>query len=233
MYTFRQLLAEAIGTFFLCFAGIGAIVSNEAPISSGVGLLGIALAHGLALSIAVSIFAGISGSHFNPAVTIGFLTTGRIAAPLAAMYIVAQLLGAALAASACNFIFPEDSVNAAKLGIPLPGDWVDWPILLVTEFILTFLLMTAIFGTAVDERAAPMKLGGFAIGLTVAFDILCAGKVTGASMNPARSFGPALIHNHFEWHMGYWVAPIAGAIVAALLYHHVLLEPAESKIEKQ
>ena len=105
------------------------------------------------------------------------------------------------------------------------------PILLVTEFILTFLLMTAIFGTAVDERAAPMKLGGFAIGLTVAFDILCAGKVTGASMNPARSFGPALIHNHFEWHVWYWVAPIAGAVVAALLYHHVLLEPAKSKIE--
>ena len=108
MYTVRQLLAEAIGTFFLCFAGIAAIVSTEAPISSGVGLLGIALAHGLALSIAVSIFAGISGSHFNPAVTIGFLTTGRIAAPLAALYIVAQLIGATLAAAACNFIFPED-----------------------------------------------------------------------------------------------------------------------------
>ena len=233
MYTIRQLLAEAIGTFFLCFAGIGAIVSTEAPISSGAGLLGIALAHGLALSIAVSIFAGISGAHFNPAVTIGFLTTGRISAPLAAMYIVAQLIGAILAAAACNFIFPEDSVNAAKLGIPLPGAWVDWPILLVTEFILTFLLMTVIFGTAVDERAAPMKLGGFAIGLTVAFDILCAGKVTGASMNPARSFGPALVHNHFEWHHWYWVAPIAGAVVAALLYHHVLLEPAERKIERQ
>jgi aquaporin Z len=233
MYTVRQLLAEAIGTFFLCFAGIGAIVSTEAPISSGAGLVGIALAHGLALSIAVSIFAGISGSHFNPAVTIGFLSTRRIAAPLAAIYIVAQLIGATLAAAACNFIFPEASVNAAKLGIPLPADWVTEPILLLTEFILTFLLMTAIFGTAVDERAAPMKLGGFAIGLTVAFDILCAGKVTGASMNPARSFGPALVHNHFEWHHWYWVAPIAGAVVAALLYHHVLLEPAESKVEKQ
>ena len=232
MYTLRQLLAEVIGTFFLCFAGIGAIVSNEAPISSGVGLLGIALAHGLALSVAVSIFAGISGAHFNPAVTIGFLTTGRISVPLAAMYMIAQLIGATVAAAACNYIFPEVSVNQAKLGIPLPADWVTVPILLLTEFILTFLLMIAIFGTAVDERAAPMKLGGFAIGLTVAFDILCAGKVTGASMNPARSFGPALIHNHFDLHHWYWVAPIAGAVVAALLYHHVLLESLEKEINE-
>jgi aquaporin Z len=231
MYTFRQLLAEAIGTFFLCFAGIGAIVSMEAPISSGVGLLGIALAHGLALSIAVSIFAGISGAHFNPAVTIGFLSTGRISVPLAAMYIIAQLVGATVAAAACNYIFPDDAVNAARLGVPLPGgDWVTLPILLLTEFILTFLLMTAIFGTAVDDRAAPMKLGGFAIGLTVAFDILCAGKVTGASMNPARSFGPALVHNHFDRHHWYWLAPIVGAVVAAMMYHHVLLETLESEI---
>jgi aquaporin Z len=229
MYTFRQLLAEAIGTFFLCFAGIGAIVSMEAPISSGAGLLGIALAHGLALSIAVSIFAGISGAHFNPAVTIGFLTTGRIAAPLAALYVVAQLVGATVAAAACNYIFPTEAVAAAKLGIPLPGTWVTVPILLITEFILTFLLMTAIFGTAVDDRAAPMKLGGFGIGLTVAFDILCAGKVTGASMNPARSFGPALVYNHFDLHLWYWLAPIAGAVVAAILYHHVFLESLEKE----
>jgi MIP family channel proteins len=234
MYTVRQLLAEAIGTFFLCFAGIGAIVATQAPVNSGADLLCIALAHGLALSIAVSIFAGISGAHFNPAVTIGFLTTGRISVPLAAMYVIAQLIGATVAAAACNFIFPEAAVNAAKLGIPLPppGDWVTVQILLVTEFILTFLLMTAIFGTAVDERAAPMKLGGFAIGLTVAFDILCGGPVTGASMNPARSFGPALVHNHFDLHQWYWVAPIAGAVVAALLYHHVLLEPAEDELKR-
>src|SRR5688572_6167681 len=83
MYAAKQLVAEAIGTFFLCFAGIAAIVSTSEPISSGAGLIGIALAHGLALSVAVSIFAGISGAHFNPAVTIGMLSTGRIAPPLA------------------------------------------------------------------------------------------------------------------------------------------------------
>src|SRR5687767_8911192 len=139
MTTAKQLLAEAIGTFFLCFAGIGAIVSTSEPISSGAGLVGIALAHGLALSVAVSIFAGISGAHFNPAVTIGFLTTGRIAPALAALYIIAQLVGATVAAAACNAIFPVGAVADAQLGIPLPADWVSVPVLLLTEFILTFL----------------------------------------------------------------------------------------------
>jgi aquaporin Z len=229
MYTLKQLLAEAIGTFFLCFAGIGAILSTQPPINSGAGLVGVALAHGLALSIAVSIFAGISGGHHNPAVTIGFLSTGRIAAPLAALYIVAQLIGATVAAAACNAIFPAEAVASARLGIPLPsGEWVTPPILLLTEFILTFLLMTAIFGTAVDGRAVSMKLGGFAVGLTVAFDILAGGPVTGASMNPARSFGPALVHRDFDLHWYYWAAPVAGAVAAALLYHYVLLETEEN-----
>jgi MIP family channel proteins len=226
MYTFKQLLAEAIGTFFLCFAGIGAIVATSEPINSGAGLIGIALAHGLALSIAVSIFAGISGAHHNPAVTIGFLSTGRINLPRAIAYIIFQLVGATLAAAACKFIYPPSAVNASLLGIPLPPaeSWVDAPIILLTEFLCTFLLMTAIYGTAVDERAAPMKLGGFAVGLTVTFDILAAGKVTGASMNPARSFGPAFVHNYFAWHWCYWVAPIAGALAAALVYEHLLLD---------
>lgn len=235
MYTFKQLLAEAIGTFFLCFAGIGAIVATSEPINSGAGLVGIALAHGLALSIAVSIFAGISGAHHNPAVTIGFLSTGRIELPRAIMYIVFQLVGATLAAAACKFIYPPSAVNASLLGIPLPPaeSWVDTPIVLLTEFLCTFLLMTAIYGTAVDERAAPMKLGGFAVGLTVAFDILAAGKITGASMNPARSFGPAFVHNYFAWHWCYWVAPIAGALAAALVYEHLLLDKDKvSQIEK-
>jgi len=231
MYTFKQLLAEAIGTFFLCFAGIAAIVATSEPINSGVGLVGIALAHGLALSVAVSIFAGISGAHFNPAVTVGFLSTGRITPQLAILYIIFQLVGATLAACACAMIYPSGAVDAAMLGIPLPpkDSWVTTQILLLTEFLLTFLLMTAIYGTAVDPRGAPMKLGGFGIGLTVAFDILAAGKVTGASMNPARSFGPAFVHNYFAQHWCYWVAPIAGAVGAALVYEYLLLEAPETE----
>jgi aquaporin Z len=224
MQTFSKLLAEAIGTFFLCFAGIAAILSTQPPINSGIGLVGIALAHGLALSIAVSCFGGISGGLVNPALTIGFLVTGRLKPPLAALYIVAQLVGATVAALACRAIFPAEAVDAAKLGIPLPAEWVSTPVLLLTETILTFLLMTAVFGTAVDQRGKAVKIGGFAIGLTVAFDILAAGPITGASMNPARSFGPALVYGHFDLHHWYWAAPIAGAVVAALVYHHLLLE---------
>jgi MIP family channel proteins len=221
----KLFVAEALGTFFLCFAGIAAIIATGEPINSGAGLVGVALAHGLALSVAVSIFAGISGSHFNPAVTIGMLSTGRITGSRAGLYIIAQLVGATVAAFVCSQIYPEQAVNAAKLGIPLPSPWVSTSILLLTEFVLTFLLIIAIFGTMVDDRAPSMKLGGFAIGLTVAFDVLAAGPVTGASMNPARSFGPALVHGMFDYHWCYWLAPIAGAVAAAQLYHHVLLPP--------
>jgi MIP family channel proteins len=222
----RKLVAEAIGTFFLCFAGIAAILSTQAPIDSGAGLVGIALAHGLALSIGIAIFGGISGGHLNPAVTCGLLVTGRISLRMAVQYIISQCVGATVAACACKAIFPAAAVEAAKLGIPLPADWVTLNVLLLTEFITTFLLMMAVFGAAVDERGKVVKIGAFAIGLTVAFDILATGAVTGASMNPARSFGPAVTFGYFQWHWCYWAAPIAGAVTAALLYHHVLLDKA-------
>jgi aquaporin Z len=231
----KAIVAEIVGTFFLCFAGIAAILCNSPTISSGAGLVGIALAHGLALSVAVNCFGGISGAHFNPAVTCGMLVTGRIKLPMALLYVVAQLVGATLAAAICYLNFPESAAFETSLGTPLPPDkeWINPRIVLVVEGILTFLLMTAIYGTAVDERGKAVKIGGFGIGLAVAFDILAGGPITGASMNPARSFGPALINWIFklegyerviEWHWCYWVAPIAGAIVAALFYHHVLLD---------
>jgi MIP family channel proteins len=223
MSTLKPCLAEFLGTFYLCFAGIAAIVSTNAPVNSGVGLVGIALAHGLALSIAISVFGGISGAHLNPAVTCGFLVTRRVAPGLAVAYIVAQLLGATTAAGFCRVIFPASAVVASSLGLPLPADWATPGIVLLTEFILTYLLMTSIFGAAVDERGKAVKIGGFSIGLTVAFDILAAGKVTGASMNPARSFGPALELMYWQWHWAYWVAPVAGACAAALVYEHLLL----------
>lgn len=239
------MLAEAIGTFFLCFAGIAAMLSTQAPLNSGVGLIGIALAHGLALSVAVNAFGGISGAHFNPAVTIGMLVTGRIKLDGALQYILAQLAGATVAAWACQSLFPAVAVEAAQLGIPLPapdnmpgveGAWLTVGSLCVCEFILSFLLMTAIFGTAVDSRGAAVKIGGFGIGLTVVFDILACGPITGASMNPARSLGPALVYkltggeagaNAFNLHWCYWAAPTAGAVVAALVYDNLLLSDNE------
>ena len=95
---------------------------------------------------------------------------------------------------------------------------------LLVEFVLTFLLLIAVFGTAVDDRGKTVKIGGFGIGLMVAVDILAGGPITGASMNPARSFGPALVAGHWQFHWMYWVGPVLGACVGALLYHHVLLE---------
>jgi MIP family channel proteins len=226
MKTFRPCLAEFLGTFYLCFAGIAAIVSNTPEVGGTSGLLGIALAHGIALSIAVNAFGGESGAHFNPAVTCGFLVTNRIAPPRALAYIVAQLAGATTAACVCQTIFPPTAVAAQNLGIPLPAPWVSTGVLLLAEFVMTFLLMTSIYGTAVDERGKAVKIGGFGIGLTVAFDILAGGAVTGASMNPARSFGPAFMMMHWQWHWAYWLAPIAGACAAALIYEYVLLKPA-------
>jgi MIP family channel proteins len=226
MKELRSCVAEVIGTFFLCFAGISAICCTAAPINSGAGLVGIAFAHGLALSVAINCFGGISGAHFNPAVTGAMLVTGRIKPALGFGYIISQCLGSAIAAVLCKSIFPAETVTAVNLGIPLPNAafaWVTPNVVMIVEAVLTFLLVTAVFGTAVDERGKAVKIGAFGIGLTVTFDILAAGPITGASMNPARSFGPALIQGDFGLHWCYWVGPMAGGAVAALIYHHFLL----------
>ena len=220
----RAPVAEFIGTFFLCFAGIGAILSNTPAVGGGLGIVGIALAHGLALSIGVATFGGVSGAHLNPAVSIGMLATKRISPANTVIYIVAQLLGATAAAAICKATFPADAIAAANLGIPLPAAWATPGVVLGLEFVMTFLLMTSIFGVAVDERGKAVKIGGFAIGLTVAFDILAGGSITGASMNPARSFGPALVQGYWAWNECYWIGPVAGAVVAALIYDRVILE---------
>jgi aquaporin Z len=226
----KAALAEFIGTFFLCFAGIAAILSTYTASDDAGKLIAVALAHGLAVSIAVSVFGGVSGAHINPAVTTGMLVTGRIAPIKALFYILAQCAGATVAALACKAIFPPGIVHpdAANLGIPLPADWVGVPTLLMVEFILTFLLMISVFGTAIDERGKGVKIGGFAIGLTVTMDILAGGAVSGASMNPARSFGPALVQGYWALHIWYWVAPIAGAIAAALVYEFCILDNRKS-----
>lgn len=224
MTSLKAPLAEFIGTFFLCFAGIAAILSNTSAVGGGLGIVGIALAHGLALSIAVSSFGGVSGAHVNPAVTAGMLATGRISAPNAGIYVLFQLAGATAAAAICKAVFPAAAVADANLGIPLPAAWASTATVATLEFVMTFLLMTAVFGTAVDERGKAVKIGGFGIGLTVTFDILAGGAVTGASMNPARSFGPAFMQNYWTWHPLYWIAPIAGAVAAALVYEHLILD---------
>jgi aquaporin TIP len=203
------LVAEFIGTFALTLVGAGAILNNA-------GLLAIALAHGLVIVVFGSALGAISGGHFNPAVTVAMLATGRIEAPKAAMYIVSQVLGSVVAAFILTQVFPADVVAGAKLGTPLLAPNVGIGAGILLEFLTTFFLVTAIFGTAVDARAP--KVGALFIGLTVTLDILCIGPLTGAAMNPARQIGPALVGGYLENFWLYWIAPIAGAVAAAFLY---------------
>lgn len=215
----RHFLAEFIGTFALVFVGSGAIMATKLTGSSA-GLIEVALAHGLILAVMVSALMRISG-HFNPAITISFLATRRIEAMMAALYIVAQLLGAVVAAYALKATFP-DSVYVATRG---GGQAISLDITggqaFLLEAIATFFLAFAVFGTVVDPKAP--RIGGLAIGFVVAADILTIGPLTGGSMNPARSFGPALASGVFEAQLIFWLAPITGAVVAALLYDFLFL----------
>ncbi len=215
----RHFAAEFIGTFALVFVGGAALILSHTP-GSTIGLLDVALAHGLILAIMVTALMRISG-HFNPAVTIGFAVTRRIAPMMAGIYIIAQLLGAMIAAYALKGLFPEALVLAARAGGQSVSSDVSLTQAVVLEAIATFFLVFVIFGTAVDPKAP--KVGGFAIGLAVAADILAIGPLTGASMNPARSFGPAVASGVYEAQAVYWIGPIVGAVLAALLYHHLFL----------
>ena len=213
--------AELVATFALVFVGAGAIIL-DAHTGGGVTLLGIAVAHGLVLSIAVSITIPISGGHVNPAVTVAMLATKRIAAGKAGGYIVAQLVGATLAGVLLKGFYPAGAVAKSNLGTPALGPGVTFAQGVVIETILTFFLLFTIFGAAVDPRA-PQQIAGFCIGLTVAFDILAGGPLSGASMNPARTFGPALAAGFWENHLVYWIGPVLGGLLGAFFYQGLLL----------
>jgi MIP family channel proteins len=218
----KPVVAELIGTFGFVFLGAGSIITNT--LSRGaVGLIGIAFALGLGLAIMITIFGPISGGHINPAVTIAFLVTRRIAPLLGLLYIVAQLVGATLAGLLLRAIYPRPVWQAAQLGTTNLAPGVSFGTGVLIEAILTFLLVLAVFGTAVDPRAP--KIAGFAIGLTVFVDVLVGGPLTGASMNPARTFGPALAGGFWQNELVYWIGPIVGAIIAALIYEYVILRP--------
>jgi len=223
----RHFIAEFIGTFALVFVGSGAILSAKIS-GSPAALVEVALAHGLILAVMVSALMRISG-HFNPAVTLAFLATRRIEAMMAALYIVAQILGAVLAAYALKATFPEAIFAATRGGgQSIALDTTGGQAFLL-EAIATFLLMFVIYGTVVDLRGP--KIGGLAIGFVVAADILVIGSRTGASMNPARSFGPAVASGVFEAQFLYWTAPVVGALVAALLYEYLFMRRGREPVD--
>jgi MIP family channel proteins len=214
----RRLAAEFIGTFALIFMGAGAIIV-------GSGLVGVAFAHGLAIAACVTALGHISGGVFNPALTIGLWATRRMTSLDAATYILAQLAGAT-AGAAVLLTFPQ-ALRDVATGVPdLAG--VDFVQGTVIEAVLTFFLMLVVFGTAIDRRGP--RVGGFAIGFVIVMDIFAAGRITGAVMNPARAFGPELIFNQWNHALVYWIGPIIGAVLAALVYHYVFLDD-EQRVE--
>jgi aquaporin Z len=217
----RRVAAEALGTFALVFIGAAVVVVNGGFPNSGIGLLGIALAHAVVLSVMITSTMTISGGHLNPAVTLSLLAVRRIDALSAAAYVVAQLVAAVAGAFLVKALFPPHVANATLVGVPVIASSVSLGKAIGIELVLTFFLVSAVFGTAVSPDAP--RVGGFGIGLVLLFDILVGGPLTGAAMNPARAFGPALVAGSWIGQLVYWIGPILGGILAAFLWEFALL----------
>jgi MIP family channel proteins len=222
----RRGVAEFIGTFTLIFIGGGA------GIVSGQDIVAVALANGLAIGIMVTNLGHISGGHFNPAVTLSMLVTGRISIGEAVRYWVAQLAGATAAALMLLAIFPSAVTDAANLGVPaVGGAGISTGNALVAEIVTTFFLVFVIYGVAVDKRGAFSILAGLPIGLTISIGVLAVGAVSGAAFNPARWFGPALVGNHFTDAWAYILGPIVGGLLAAAVYKFII-EPSSGPVQE-
>jgi MIP family channel proteins len=214
LFTSPDAIAEGIGTFVLVFAGTGAVMVNQ--ISDGaVTHVGISFVFGAVVAALIYTLGHISGAHFNPAVTLAFWSSGFFPRYKVFPYIVCQCFGAMLASVLLRLCLGLTANMGATL--PLDNNWLQS---FVLEFILTFILMFVIFGSGLDRRA-PIGFAGLAVGLTVGLEAAFMGPITGASMNPARSFGPALVGSLWSHHWLYWVAPILGAQLAALVYGYL------------
>jgi MIP family channel proteins len=225
--TWRRAVAEMVGAFTLTFIGAGAAAASG--VISDPSLIGVAIANGLAIGVMVSALGYISGGHFNPAVTFGFLITRRIKPMLAGVYWIAQFAGAALAALLVKDLLPRATTEAVSLGVPALGHGVNASSGFLLEAIFTFFLVLVIFGVAVDKRGPSGAIAGLAIGLTITIDVLFGGPFTGAAMNPSRAFGPQLVGDHWANGWVWYVGPLLGGAVAALLYHYLFLGKAEAE----
>jgi MIP family channel proteins len=219
--SFRRGAAEFVGTFALVFIGAGAVLA--AGPTSEPGVVGIALATGLAVAVMVSAVGHISGGHFNPAITLGFFVTGRLAPLLAVVYWIAQFAAAIAAAGLLRWIYPDDTEG--NLGSPVLNPSIQPEAGLLIEAILTFFLVWVVFATAADPRGTFKSIAGLAIGFTITMDILMGGPLTGAAMNPARALGPELISNTWDDFWIWYVGPFAGGVIAAVAYELLYLRP--------
>jgi MIP family channel proteins len=215
-----KCIAEFIGVFTLIVIGAGSVCLLGVPHSPQT-LVGIAIAHGLVIAVMICALGHISGAHFNPAVTVAMITVKKIEPPLAIAYIIAQLAGSLAGAYVLKEIFAPNIAAVTNLGTTAPGNGFTPMATFYLETILTFFLVLVIFGSAVDKRGAnvicPLAIGG-----TVALDILFGGPLTGASMNPAKTLGPAVMSGTYTAHWAYWAGPILGGVIAANLYTHVI-----------
>lgn len=218
----RRVIAELIGTYALVTAGCGAIVVNS--LTGSLSHVGIALTFGLVITGMVASLGHISGAHLNPAVTLAFAVIRRFSWNEVPAYIVGQLVGAVLGALTLRGLFGL----TGNLGVTIP--LMDPIQALKIEVLLTATLMFVITAVATDARA-PTLLASIAIGATVAIDALWAGTISGASMNPARSFGPALVAGIWSDHWIYWVGPMTGASLGGLIYQMIRL-PEEKVVLK-
>ncbi len=218
----QRAAAEAVGAFALVFVGAGSVA---VAVQADGGLLAIALAHGLVIAVMASAVGHISGGHFNPAVTLGFLVTKRMAPSLAGIYWLAQMAGAVLGALLLTLLLPDDLTDPVALGAPALGLGIGAGAAVVIEAIRTFLLVWVIFATAADPRGSFTSIAGLAIGGTITLDILMGGPLTGAAMNPARAFGPQLVAGEWSDFWVWYLGPLAGGAAAALAYQALYLRP--------
>lgn len=221
----RASIAEFIATLCFVFIGVGAVVSagiflgDDGTVTAG-KIVVIAMAHGFAIAIMVAATARVSGGHLNPAVTFSAILTRKIGVTKGGMYIIAQLSGAIVGAFIIKTIIPD--ALEGGLGTHALGADISVGAGLLTEMVLTFILVFVIFATAVDPRG-PGNLAPFAIGMAVMVDIFVGLPLTGASMNPARTFGPALVAGELVNNWLYWIGPMAGGAIAAFIYEYVFL----------
>jgi len=231
----RAWLAEGIATYCLVFFGPLSVIIAAAAFGDGLsieGIIMISLGHGAAIGLMVYAFGHVSGAHINPAVTIPMMITKKIGIKDGIAYIIFQIIGAILAAFSLKAILPEigAKVNFGTQGGP--SDLLNNSAMsgLGVEIVLTFFLVVVIFMTAVHKKA-PAGMYGLAIGGMVFLVHLVGVPLTGASVNPARTLGPALASGFWEFHWIYWVGPIIGGIIAGLIMNYIFVKKAEQEIE--